>query len=281
MQIDRKDVMLILRVRNEADQLEWFLDHHQYFYDLFVAIVDRCTDNSYDILRSHPQCAAILEKVKDCGYSHQKDHNVLHSICQYYPHEWYWKLDADERVCQSFLDEMKNLPEGVVKVAMRFLTMFSEDVSPNDQAFYESFIVGGHKYGNIYPIPRLFKRVERDGVLTWNDAPAYIANALCYHYHMLFPIRRMQRYRTYMEHNPERFPSDQMEDGYRHIVNVEGARHLSLKRNDGKLCQTRGELYQHLKSMKLEGEYKEDADRICKTLLNDWMEVKQPSWINK
>lgn len=271
--IDKKNIMLILRVRNEAEQLEWFLDHHQHFYDMFIAIVDRCTDDSYDILRKHPQCAAVLEKVKDCGYSHQKDHNVLHSLCQYYPHDWWWKLDADERVCQSFLNEMNELPNGVVKVAMRFLTMFNDGADPNKDEFYEHFIIGGHTYANIYAIPRLFRRVERDGVLTWNDSPAYIANALCYHYHMLFPHRRKERYLTYIEHNPEGFLPHNIESGYRHIVNVEGARHISLRTSDDTLCQTRGQLYQHLKSMNLEGEYREDADKICKLLLEEWLEI--------
>ena len=265
--------MLLLRVRNEADQLFWFLDHHQFFYDVFVAIVDRCTDNSYEILRQHPQCAAILEKTKDCGYSHRKDHNVLHNICQYYPHEWYWKLDADERVCQSFLEEMNNLPCGITKIAMRFLSMYHDNCSPNVDEFYEHFITGGHIYSSIVAMPRLFRRIERDQVLTWNHAPAYIANALCYHNHMLYAERRAQRYKTYIEHNPEGFSPDKIESGYEHIINVENVRHLSIKRADGQLCQTRGELYQHLRSLKLEGKYKEDADRICKILLKEWAEI--------
>lgn len=269
MQINKKNVMLILRIRNEAEQLEWFLDHHQHFYDMFVAIVDRSHDDSYNILRKHPQCAAILEKVKDCGYSHQKDHNVLHSICQYYPHEWFWKLDADERICQSFLKEMDNLPDGIVKIAMRFLTIFN-DCEHTDSSFYEHFILGGHKYANIYAIPRLFRRIERDKVLTWNDAPAYIANALCYHYHMLFHHRREERYRTYIEHNPEGFPLSLIEKGYEHIADVDGIRHVSLKMPDGTLCQTRGQLYQHLKSLPLEGEYKKDAEHMSKLLLQEW-----------
>jgi len=268
MKINKKNILLILRVKDEDDQLDWFLDHHQHFYDLFVAIVDRSTDKSYSILRNHPQCAAILEKVKDCNYSHRKDHNVLHSICQYYPHEWYWKLDADERVCQSFLDEMNHLPDGCIKIAMRFLSMFDPDLSKNEGC--ESFIAGGHKYADIYAIPRLFKRIERDGVLTWNNSPSYIANALCYHYHMLHPLRRIQRYRTYMEFNPEGFPPNQMEENYRHIIDVDDVRYISIKNSNDKLCQTRGELYQHLRSLKMEGDYQQDIDEICKKLLQEW-----------
>lgn len=271
MKIERNNILLILRVRNEEDQLEWFLDHHQYFYDGFVAIVDRCTDNSYNILRSHSQCVAILEKVKDCGYSHAKDHNVLHNICQYYAHEWYWKLDADERICQSFLEEMNSLPDGVVKIAMRFLSIYNDGISPNEPEFYEHFIVGGHKYAAIHAIPRLFRRTERNGVLTWNDAPAYIANALCYHYHMLFPHVRKKRYKVYLDHNPEKFPPNKMESGYEHIINVDGIRHLSLKKQNGKLCQTRGELYSHLKSMDLKDQFRNDADLMCKVLMQEWI----------
>lgn len=261
-----------MRVRNEEDQLEWFLDHHKYFYDVFVAIVDRCTDKSYKMLRGHPQCAAILEKVQDCGYSHAKDHNVLHSICQYYSHEWIWKLDADERICQSFLDEMEDLPDGIVKIAMRFLSIYHSTSDLTAPEFYQHFIVGGHEYASIHAIPRLFRKIERDGVLNWNDAPTYIANALCYHYHMLDGRRRIQRYRTYIEHNPERFTPTNIERGYRHIVEVAGAKHLSLKKEDGELCQTRGELYQHLRSLDLPEELRADVDKMCKLLLQEWAE---------
>lgn len=247
---------MIFRARNEETNIQHFLDHHKDMYDCFVALIDRSSDGTYGIVKKDAKCAAVFEKIHDIGYSHQKDHSVLEHICQFFPHKWIWRLDIDERVCHTFMDEMKNVPEGVVNIGMRFLSLFPDD---------RHFISGNHTYAKIQPITRLFRRIERDGIPTRNDAPVYISNSLVYHYNMISPMRREHRYATYVKYNPESLKDVQR--GYGHIVDVEKIRYLPHGN-----CQTLSELCSYLLSMSnITITEKKDISNIVKTVVNRWI----------
>lgn len=259
MKIDPRDILLLFRARNEEANLNWFLDHHDEMYNCFVALVDRSNDKTYKQVRSHPKCAAVFEKVHDIGYCHHRDHALLEQSCAFFPHKWIWRLDVDERVSRTFIDELSNLPEGISNVGMRFLTLYPDE---------NHFISGNHKYASLSLITRLFRRVERDHIPRRNDAPVYIANSLVRHYNMMSQMRRENRYATYVRHNPERFDKKEVQTGYEHIINVDGVRSLPLNN-----CQTISDLYSHLLSLQdLSLTEQKDVQKLIRILTgNRWM----------
>lgn len=225
---------MILRV-NSSLELKDFFNHNDHFYDCFIAIVDRAKDDTYKIVKQNKKCVSVLEKIYDTGYDRHLDEKILEDICQYYPHKWIWRFDSDEFLSHHFLNEMRNLPEGVIRIAMRFLSIYPK---------WNTFISGNHDYSSLVPVVRLESRISIDSVPRRTVAPVYVADSLMFHHHMLFTEKRAERYRLYIENNPENYSDEEKEQKYKHIIDVSSARYLPTNNS-----KTQYDLYKYLCSI--------------------------------
>ncbi len=157
----------IAQVRNEASILRDTLDYVSQFADAIVAYDDASTDESFDILRSHPAVAFIVRNSKwQTGVQARPMAETLHrelllSIVRHHLNSaWIYCFDADERVIgdvRALLQQLKNTSVDAVRVGLFDAYMTETDHEP---------------LGNGAPLldgRRFFGPERRDILMLWRN----------------------------------------------------------------------------------------------------------------
>jgi hypothetical protein len=167
---DNNPILLIalLRVRNEALILKDTLEHLSMFCDYIVAYDDASTDETFLLLRDHPQVIAIkrnlkwnteIEKRLDDETKHRRD---LLSIAKEFKPKWIFCADADERYIGN-IREFVSTPESdhidIVRISLFDAYMTVNDFLPYDG---KRTLLNFRKYFGIE---------RRDIVILWKNLP--------------------------------------------------------------------------------------------------------------
>lgn len=218
--MEPKNVILVFRARENIECLTLFLQHHIDYCDCFVALLDRCEPECYQIIRNHSKCAYVIERVKG-GYDRFHDHDLLSAAVDSLEHKWMLYLDCDEWLHPYILREQ--IPNTAMRIAFRLVTLYPDS---------KHYISGGtHPYARHGTTQaRLFQRLKYYGHSMWLPrergnylkVPCHIADTLLYHYGRMDKARREDRYELYCQENPEQYKGD-LKERYRSIIDYSDA----------------------------------------------------------
>ena len=94
-------ILGLLTVKNEVDIIQRMLDANGRFMD-FVVVDNGSTDGTYEIVKGHK---SVLESIVDTTpYNENTLTKVLFAMADKYQAEWYFEIDADEIIDDSFAD---------------------------------------------------------------------------------------------------------------------------------------------------------------------------------
>ena len=157
------------RVRNEALILPDTLDYLAPQLDAIVAYDDASTDDTVEILRTHPKVAFIVanrawEPDADARQRAEGRHRglLLDMARARLPHEWMFCFDPDERVTsdvRSFVAGLKDDASDAVRVQL-----FDAYMTPDDHAAFTP----GQK---LLDFRRYYGPERRDILMLWRNRP--------------------------------------------------------------------------------------------------------------
>ena len=98
-------------VRNEEYHLPTFLQHIQNYVDFIVAVDDGSTDNTYEILNSHPLCKEIIKLPVHTSEDWEEAANrqLVVKLAKKHGAEWVLCCDPDERFEENFLKNIRKI----------------------------------------------------------------------------------------------------------------------------------------------------------------------------
>ena len=136
------ELVAMTRVRNEALILPDTLDYLSTHVDAVIAYDDASTDETVDILRTHPKVALIVanqawERDVDARKRAEGRHRgLLLDIAQaHLPHDWMFCFDPDERVTGDLRGYLRGLDSDCDALRVR---LFDAYMTPKDRAPYTS-----------------------------------------------------------------------------------------------------------------------------------------------
>lgn len=95
---------LVMMVRDEAEVLPGFLDHHAGLYDQLVVVDTGSVDGTADLARRAG--ALVLEEAWQDDFSGPRNRGLAAAVC-----DWILILDADERVASEDFDRLRRQVE--------------------------------------------------------------------------------------------------------------------------------------------------------------------------
>lgn len=191
---------------------------------------------------------------------------MLCQMADSYDYPWMLRLDADELISHSLLDEMEYLPQEHT-VLFNYISLYPDE---------NSFITGNHPYSTLTVQPKIYPKGRVCFPRPFDMSPEIFqhrytfADSLLYHFHMVDKARRLRRYKTYLRDDPEKIrggperPYEKKVKKYQHIVDIEEARHLPISLQKVK---TTSQLIDHLESMdELRLIEEKDVENLVSTL---------------
>ena len=158
----------ITRVRNEALVLQDTLDYVDSFVDAIIAYDDASTDETREILKSHPKVALLVENTKwEGGYEARLNAETRHrglildiarAKLQF---EWVYCFDADERVVGALRDFVVSLDAKTCNGVR--IQLFDAYMTPADCAPFRPS-------ANLLGFRRFFGPERRDILMLWRNS---------------------------------------------------------------------------------------------------------------
>ena len=159
----------LTRVRDESLILQDSLDYVGSFVDAIVAYDDASTDDTFEILKSHPKVALVIKNnVWKTGTqarleSETRHRGLLLQIARKYLRcEWIYCFDADERIIGGVRDFISNVREGECNGVR--IQLFDAYLTPDDHAPYSPGT-------SLLGLRRNFGPERRDILMLWRNLP--------------------------------------------------------------------------------------------------------------
>jgi len=161
-------LVAMTRMRNEAlilpDTLEYLANH----VDAIIAYDDASTDETVEILRTHPKVALIVanqswEEDVDARKRAEGRHRglLLDMARKELPHDWMLCFDPDERVAGDMRGFVAGLTDETDAVRVR---LFDAYMTPEDQAPYTSD-------QPLLDFRKFYGPEQRDILMLWRNRP--------------------------------------------------------------------------------------------------------------
>ncbi len=135
-------LVAMTRVRNEALILPDTLDYLEKHVDAIVAYDDASTDDTVNLLRSHPKVALVVanhawERDIDARKRAEGRHRglLLDLAREQLPHDWMFCFDPDERVTGNLRGYLRDVDAGCDALRVK---LFDAYLTADDQAPYTS-----------------------------------------------------------------------------------------------------------------------------------------------
>lgn len=112
------DILGLVTVKNEADIIKEMLDKNGRFMD-FVVLDNGSSDGTLDIVKTHRK--VLKWGIDTSPYNENVLVKKLFQMADEYPHQWFFEIDADEIIEDSFIDfRLPDLPVNCVTFKIHY-----------------------------------------------------------------------------------------------------------------------------------------------------------------
>lgn len=218
-----KKLITVCRARNAQYYLGQYLNHASIYSDEIIVLLDRTTDGSEIICKSHPKVTEIIKM--DSGFDEFRDRTLLSKKAVEHGADWILSLDSDEIIEDSFTYDYSHLlmqplnPE-IFCYDLSFRNFF------NGQTHFRSDGVFGNIHGvrmwRVLPNQRI-RSVGHSGLHCTHGPlfPPFYTRSLrtrIKHYGYDTPEKCMTKYKWYTKMDPNPDTVSTGPEGYKHLI---------------------------------------------------------------